>query len=78
MEVIRNIYPNNNFLQKIRNYTLKNNIILIFDECTTGFRQSFGGIHKKFKIEPDIVIFGKALSNGYPINAIVGKKRNYD
>ncbi len=74
MEVIRNIYPNNNFLEKIRNYTLKNNIILIFDECTTGFRQSFGGIHKKFKIEPDIVIFGKALSNGYPINAIVGKK----
>jgi len=73
MEVARTVEPNNNFLQKIRNYTKKNNIILIFDECTTGFRESFGGLYKKYNVLPDIVVFGKAIGNGYPITAILGK-----
>tara|TARA_B100000945_G_C20332600_1_gene573191 strand:- start:11 stop:1141 length:1131 start_codon:yes stop_codon:yes gene_type:complete len=74
MEVIRTIIPKNNFLEKVRNYTKKKNIILIFDECTTGFREEFGGLYKKFNIIPDMVIFGKALGNGYPITAILGRK----
>jgi glutamate-1-semialdehyde 2,1-aminomutase len=74
MEVSRNILPKNNFLKKIRMLTKKHKIILIFDECTSGFRQTYGGLHKFYNIEPDIAIFGKALGNGYAINAIIGKK----
>ena len=75
MEVIRNIEPKNNFLKKICKLAKKKKIVLIFDECTSGFRQTFGGIHKYFKITPDIAIYGKSLGNGYPITAIVGKKK---
>jgi len=74
MEVMRNIHPNNNFLKNIKNICNKKKIILIFDECTTGYRENMGGIHLKFKVEPDIAIFGKALGSGYAINAIIGKK----
>ena len=75
MEVVRNELPKNNFLKKVRNLATKNKIILIFDECTSGFRESFGGIYKKFKVEPDILILGKALGNGYAITAVLGKNK---
>ena len=75
MEVSRNFKPKDDFLKKIRKLTLKKEIILIFDECTSGFRQTFGGLHKHYNVEPDIAIFGKALGNGYAINAVIGKKR---
>ena len=74
MEVERNLKPKNNFLKKIRNLCTKKNIILIFDECTSGFRETYGGLHKKYNINPDIAIFGKALGNGYAITAILGKR----
>ena len=35
-----------------------------------------GGIHLKFKVNPDIAIFGKSLGSGYAINSIIGKKNN--
>ena len=74
MEVRRNKKPKNNFLKKVRDLANQKNIILIFDECTSGFRENFGGLHKKYKVSPDICIFGKALGNGYPINAVIGKR----
>ena len=72
MEVSRSEKPKNNFLKKVRDITKKNNIILIFDECTSGFRETYGGLFLKYKVIPDLAIFGKALGNGYAINAIVG------
>ena len=78
MEVSRNFKPKNNFLKKIRAICNKKNIILIFDECTSGFRQTFGGLHKLYEVEPDIAWFGKALGNGYSISAIIGKKEIMD
>ncbi len=75
MEVIRNMEPRNSFLKKVRQLATKNGCVLIFDECTTGFRETFGGIHKKFKVNPDIAIFGKALGNGYAITAVIGKNK---
>ncbi len=75
MEVMRNIKPENNFLKKIRDICNKKKIILIFDECTSGYRENMGGIHLKFNVNPDIAIFGKALGSGYAINAIIGKKK---
>jgi glutamate-1-semialdehyde 2,1-aminomutase len=75
MEVSRNENPESNFLEKIRSLTKEKNIVLIFDECTSGFRETYGGLHLKYKISPDIAIFGKALGNGYAVNAVVG---NYE
>ena len=74
MEVCRNTEPNISFLKKVRKLASKNNIVLIFDECTTGFRGNFGGLHKKINVNPDICIFGKTLGNGYAITSIIGKK----
>jgi glutamate-1-semialdehyde aminotransferase/spore coat polysaccharide biosynthesis protein SpsF (cytidylyltransferase family) len=74
MEVQRDKEPNNNFLKKVRELANKNGIILIFDECTSGFRETYGGLHLKYKVIPDIAMFGKALGNGYAITAVVGKK----
>ena len=50
-----------------------NNIVLIFDECTSGFRETYGGIHLKYRVYPDLAMFGKSLGNGFAI-AVVGKK----
>ena len=74
MEVSRNETPDIEYLRNVRNLCNKNNIILIFDECTSGFRETFGGLHKKYEINPDMAIFGKALGNGYAITSIIGKK----
>ena len=74
MEVVRNIKPEDDFLLKVRQLADKSNIVLVFDECTSGFRETFGGIFQKFNIEPDLVMFGKTLGNGYAITAVVGKR----
>lgn len=74
MEVTRNMGPEDNFLQKVRDLATERKIVLIFDECTSGFRQTFGGIYKIYGVEPDMAIYSKALGNGYAIAAIVGKK----
>jgi glutamate-1-semialdehyde 2,1-aminomutase len=74
MEVSRNEGPQNNFLQKVRKLADQNNIVLIFDECTSGFRQTFGGLHKHYGVEPDMAMFGKALGNGYAITATIGRR----
>ena len=73
MEVQRNDLPKEGFLEEIRSKCTEKGIVLIFDECTSGFRETYGGIHKKFGIDPDIAMFGKALGNGYAITAIIGK-----
>ena len=74
MEVTRNSGPEDNFLKKVRDLADSKNIVLIFDECTSGFRETFGGIHMKFDVEPDMAMFGKTMGNGYGITAVVGKK----
>ena len=74
MEVERSMAPENDFLKKVRQLATKHEIILIFDECTSGFRETFGGLHKKYSVEPDMAMFGKALGNGYAITAVLGKR----
>lgn len=74
MEVMRNQGPENNFLQKVRNLATRKGIVLIFDECTSGFRQTFGGLHRQYGVEPDMAVFGKALGNGYAITATIGRR----
>lgn len=74
MEVVRNFGPEDNFLHKVRELATRNNIVLIFDECTSGFRETFGGIYQKYKVEPDMVMYGKTIGNGYALTAVVGKR----
>ena len=74
MEVSRNMGPEDNFLHKVRKLASEKNIVLIFDECTSGFRQSLGGLHKIYGVEPDMAVFGKAMGNGYAITAVIGKR----
>ncbi len=74
MEVKRNIEPNSTFLKDVRELCDRKNVILIFDECTSGFRETYGGLYKKYDVVPDMLIYGKTLGNGYAINAILGKR----
>ncbi|SDH62113.1 aminotransferase class III-fold pyridoxal phosphate-dependent enzyme [Propionivibrio dicarboxylicus] len=74
MEVVRNNGPQDNFLHKVRQLATEKGIVLIFDECTSGFRQTFGGLHKLYGVEPDMAMFGKALGNGYAITATIGRR----
>lgn len=74
MEPLRNSYPEEGFLEHIREVTKQKKIVFIFDEISAGFRLCLGGSHLTFGIDPDIALFGKALSNGYPMAAIIGRK----
>lgn len=69
------ILPKKGFHEGLRAICDKHNIALIFDEVITGFRLSLGGAQEYFGVIPDISIFAKAMGSGYPISAIVGKKR---
>lgn len=74
MEVQRSVPPAPGFLEGIRKLCSTHGIVLIFDECTSGFRQSYGGLHKIHGVEPDLAMFGKALGNGFAISAIIGRE----
>jgi glutamate-1-semialdehyde aminotransferase len=74
MEVERNFGPEDNFLQKVRDLATQKSIVLIFDECTSGFRETFGGMHKKYGVEPDLAMYGKTIGNGYALTAVVGRR----
>ena len=74
MEVMRNVEPSDDFLQRVRRLATDKNIVLIFDECTSGFRECFGGLHKKYGVYPDIAVYGKTLGNGYAVSAVVGRE----
>jgi glutamate-1-semialdehyde 2,1-aminomutase len=74
MEVSRNQGPSDNFLHRVRQLATARGIVLIFDECTSGFRGTNGGLHKVYGVEPDMAMFGKALGNGYAITAAIGRR----
>ncbi len=75
MEVGRSALPDINFLNEVRELTNKKKIILIFDECTSGFRRNLGGLHLTTSVNPDIAMFGKALGNGFAITSVIGKSK---
>jgi glutamate-1-semialdehyde 2,1-aminomutase len=74
MEVMRNQEPKDGFLQRVRNLATERGVVLIFDECTSGYRQAYGGLHKVYGVEPDMAVFAKALGNGYAISAVLGRR----
>jgi glutamate-1-semialdehyde aminotransferase len=74
MEPMRNHEPKNKFLLKVRKIADKIGAVLIFDEVSSGWRFTIGGIHLKYGVNPDLAVFAKAMSNGFPMAAIIGKK----
>jgi len=75
MEPIRNQNPESGFLEGVRKLADKIGAVLIFDEVSAGFRMNSGGSHLVLGVEPDIAVFAKAMSNGYPMGAVIGRKQ---
>lgn len=78
MEPIRNFNPKKGFLETIRKKTKEQGIVLVFDEITAAWRLNLGGSHLNFGVNPDIALFGKAMSNGYPMAAVLGTREVMD
>lgn len=74
MEVQRSAGPAPGFLEGVRAAASRHGAVLVFDECTSGFRKVLGGMHLVHGIDPDIAVFGKTLGNGYAINAVIGRE----
>ncbi len=73
MEPIRNDPPVTGFLEGVRQIADEIGAVLIIDEVSAGFRMNSGGSHLLLNVTPDIAVFSKAIGNGYPIAAIIGR-----
>ena len=74
MEPVRDSYPQNGFLERVREIADEIGAVLVFDEVTSALRMSTGGIHLKLGVNPDIAVFSKAIGNGYPMGAVLGRE----
>jgi glutamate-1-semialdehyde 2,1-aminomutase/spore coat polysaccharide biosynthesis protein SpsF len=74
MEPVSVVKPTDGFLQQVQELTRHEGALLIFDEVVTGFRIALGGAQEYFGVTPDLACFGKAMANGYPLSAIVGRR----
>ncbi len=74
MESFRNQEPKDDFLRKVKEISKKIGAVLIFDEITIAWRLNTGGAHLLYGVNPDIAVFGKAMSNGYPMAAVIGRE----
>lgn len=75
MEPIRGEYPADDFLQRVRRIADEQKAVLIFDEITSAWRLNSGGAHLLLNVNPDIAVFAKAISNGYPMAAVLGREK---
>ena len=78
LEPIRNIQPQPGFLETIRSAASKLGVPLVVDEVSSGWRLNLGGAHNFLGLEPDIAVFAKGMSNGYPMAAVIGKADSMD
>lgn len=75
LESVRNEPPSKDFVDAINSYTKENNIVLIVDEVTSGFRINNGGAHLEMGFEPNIAVFAKGISNGFPMGVVLGDEK---
>lgn len=78
VEPLRHQDPEKDFLKRVREISNSIGAVLLFDEITSGWRLNVGGVHLCFGINPDMAIFAKAMSNGYPMAAVIGKSEIMD
>lgn len=74
LEAIRDKTPDKEFAEALKAVAKKEGAAFVVDEITSGFRLNLGGAHLLYGIDPDIAVFAKGMSNGYPMAAIIGKK----
>ena len=75
MEPTRSVDPKPGFLEGVRELCDRSGAVLVFDEITAGWRLALGGAHLRYGVEPDVAVFAKALGNGHPMAAIIGRSR---
>ncbi len=74
MEPLRSELPPAGYLEGVRKLCSERNVVLIFDEVSCGWRTRIGGIQEYTGVTPDMTVLAKAISNGYPMGAVVGKQ----
>jgi glutamate-1-semialdehyde 2,1-aminomutase len=74
MEPTRGQLPKDGFLETVRAISNRIGAVLVFDEVTSGFRVAAGGVHLALKVMPDVAVFAKAIGNGYPMAAVIGRQ----
>lgn len=72
------VKPQPGYLEGLREICDREGIVLVFDEVKTGFRYALGGYQSLCGVLPDLTTFGKAISNGYPMGVIGGKREFMD
>ena len=75
MEPIRFEEPKDDFLRQVKYIAKRIGAVLIFDEITIGWRLGSGGAHLKYGVNPDMAVFAKGMSNGFPMAAIIGTEK---
>lgn len=75
MEPLRDHDPEPGFLERVREIANGIGVVMIFDEITAAMRLTTGGAHLLYNVNPDIAVFAKAISNGYPMAAIIGREK---
>lgn len=78
MEPVRDDAPSPGYFDQVRTLADQTGAVFIIDEISAGFRMNTGGAHMIYGIKPDIAVFSKALGNGYPMAAIIGKEKVMD
>ena len=78
MEPTRSTDPEPGFLEGVRDLCDRCGAALVFDEISSGWRMHLGGVHMKYGVTPDIAVFAKAIGNGHPMAAIIGRRRVMD
>ena len=74
LEPVGVVEPEPGFLAGVRELASREGAVLVFDEVITGFRLALGGAQELFGVVPDLACVGKALGNGFPISAVVGRR----
>jgi glutamate-1-semialdehyde 2,1-aminomutase/spore coat polysaccharide biosynthesis protein SpsF len=74
MEPVGVVEPENDFLAAVKELAHRHGAVLIFDEIVTGFRLGIGGAQMHYGVTPDLACFGKAMANGFPLSAVVGRR----
>lgn len=74
MEPTRSTDPDPGFLEGVRKLCDRCGAALVFDEISSGWRMHLGGAHLKYGVLPDVAVFAKAIGNGHPMAAIIGRR----
>jgi glutamate-1-semialdehyde 2,1-aminomutase/spore coat polysaccharide biosynthesis protein SpsF len=74
MEPVGVVEPAGTFLRDVAALTRANGAVLIYDEVVTSFRVALGGAQEHYGVTPDLAAVGKAMANGFPVAAVVGRR----